>query len=68
MSRILDTYRSAPPTGFGDVGVAQFQDFGREQIRDEDGVVRLTERTVSWAGYVRLAFDEITQLVRAAVS
>ncbi|PRY51175.1 putative membrane protein [Geodermatophilus tzadiensis] len=27
--------------------------------RDEDGVVRLTERTVSWDGYVRLAFDEI---------
>jgi uncharacterized membrane protein len=27
--------------------------------RDEDGVVRLLERTVSWAGYVRLAFDEI---------
>src|SRR4051794_38477195 len=27
--------------------------------RDEDGVVRLVERTVNWAGYVRLAFDEI---------
>ncbi len=27
--------------------------------RDEDGVVRLLERTVSWDGYVRLAFDEI---------
>ncbi|MGY1640119.1 DUF2254 domain-containing protein [Geodermatophilus sp. SYSU D00703] len=27
--------------------------------RDEDGVVRLTERTVTWDGYVRLAFDEI---------
>jgi uncharacterized membrane protein len=27
--------------------------------RDEDGVVRLVERTVSWEGYVRLAFDEI---------
>ncbi|MGY1738663.1 DUF2254 domain-containing protein [Geodermatophilus sp. SYSU D00684] len=27
--------------------------------RDEDGVVRLLERTVSWNGYVRLAFDEI---------
>src|SRR3954468_8073974 len=27
--------------------------------RDEDGVVRLVERTVSWDGYVRLAFDEI---------
>jgi uncharacterized membrane protein len=27
--------------------------------RDEDGVVRLVERTLSWEGYVRLAFDEI---------
>ncbi|MEV1281650.1 DUF2254 domain-containing protein [Modestobacter sp. NPDC049651] len=27
--------------------------------RDADGVVRLVERTVSWDGYVRLAFDEI---------
>jgi uncharacterized membrane protein len=27
--------------------------------RDEDDVVRLVERTVSWDGYVRLAFDEI---------
>src|SRR5690348_17715034 len=27
--------------------------------RDRDGVVRLVERTVSWDGYVRLAFDEI---------
>jgi uncharacterized membrane protein len=27
--------------------------------RDEDGAVRLLERTVSWDGYVRLAFDEI---------
>jgi uncharacterized membrane protein len=27
--------------------------------RDEDGVVRLVERTVNWDGYVRLAFDEI---------
>ncbi|MGY1805614.1 DUF2254 domain-containing protein [Blastococcus sp. SYSU D00922] len=27
--------------------------------RDEDGVVRFLERTVSWEGYVRLAFDEI---------
>jgi uncharacterized membrane protein len=26
---------------------------------DEDGVVRLVERTLSWDGYVRLAFDEI---------
>jgi uncharacterized membrane protein len=29
------------------------------EYRDEDGVVRLVERTVSWAGYVRLAFDEV---------
>jgi uncharacterized membrane protein len=27
--------------------------------RDADGVVRLVERTLSWDGYVRLAFDEI---------
>jgi uncharacterized membrane protein len=27
--------------------------------RDEDGVVRLVERTLTWDGYVRLAFDEI---------
>jgi uncharacterized membrane protein len=27
--------------------------------RDEDGMVRLIERTVSWAGYVQLTFDEI---------
>jgi uncharacterized membrane protein len=29
------------------------------QYRDEDGVVRLVERTLTWDGYVRLAFDEI---------
>src|SRR3954470_7657656 len=33
--------------------------------RDEDGVVRLVERTVNWDGYVRLAFDEI-RLARAS--
>jgi uncharacterized membrane protein len=27
--------------------------------RDDTGVVRLVERTLSWDGYVRLAFDEI---------
>jgi uncharacterized membrane protein len=27
--------------------------------RDRDGALRLVERTVSWDGYVRLAFDEI---------
>jgi uncharacterized membrane protein len=26
---------------------------------DEDGVIRLVERTLTWDGYVRLAFDEI---------
>src|SRR4051794_8142267 len=35
------------------------QPFPSGEHRDEDGVVRLVERTVSWAGYVRLAFDEI---------
>ncbi len=35
--RILDTYRTAPPKAFGDVAVTQFQDFGREVIRDADG-------------------------------
>ena len=29
------------------------------QHRDEDGVLRLVERTLNWNGYVRLAFDEI---------
>ena len=33
----LETYRANPPTAFGDVKVAQFQDFGREDIRDSDG-------------------------------
>jgi uncharacterized membrane protein len=35
------------------------QTFPTGEHRDEDGVVRLVERTVSWDGYVRLAFDEI---------
>jgi uncharacterized membrane protein len=35
------------------------QTFPTGEHRDEDGVVRLLERTVSWEGYVRLAFDEI---------
>ncbi len=35
--RILDTYRSAPPTTFGDVRVTSFEDFGRMDIRDADG-------------------------------
>jgi phosphoglucomutase len=34
---ILDTYRSNPPTAFGDTAVATFQDFGREKIHDADG-------------------------------
>jgi phosphoglucomutase len=37
IKRILDTYRSAPPTVFGDVAVTKFQDFGREQVFDADG-------------------------------
>jgi phosphoglucomutase len=35
--RILDTYRSARPSAFGDVRVTGFQDFGRERILDADG-------------------------------
>ena len=37
IKRILDTYRSVPPTKFGEVAVAKFQDFGREEIIDADG-------------------------------
>jgi phosphoglucomutase len=37
IKRILDTYRSSKPAAFGDVGVTQFQDFGRERILDADG-------------------------------
>ena len=37
IKRILDTYRAQPPTKFGEVAVAKFQDFGREDIRDADG-------------------------------
>jgi len=37
IQRILATYRSQPPTAFGDVAVTQFQDFGRETVRDADG-------------------------------
>jgi Phosphomannomutase len=37
IKRILETYRSAPPKAFGDVGVAKFQDFGREKVIDADG-------------------------------
>jgi len=35
--RILETYRSRPPAGFGGAAVRQFQDFGRERILDADG-------------------------------
>lgn len=37
IKRILETYRANPPKAFGDVAVAKFQDFGREDIRDADG-------------------------------
>jgi phosphoglucomutase len=36
IKRILDTYRSAPPTAFGDTKVTRFQDFGREKFYDND--------------------------------
>jgi phosphoglucomutase len=38
IKRILDTYRENPPSTFGDMRVARFQDFGREKILDADGV------------------------------
>jgi phosphoglucomutase len=37
IQRILDTYRSAPPTAFGEARVVKFQDFGRETLHDADG-------------------------------
>jgi phosphoglucomutase len=37
IKRILETYRSAPPKAFGDVGVTKFQDFGVEVFKDADG-------------------------------
>ena len=36
IKRILDTYRASPPKAFGDLGVAKFQDYGREDIFDAD--------------------------------
>jgi phosphoglucomutase len=36
IKRILDTYRSAPPTAFGSTAVTKFQDFGREKFYDAD--------------------------------
>lgn len=37
IKRILDSYRTSPPTKFGAVAVAKFEDFGRQDIRDADG-------------------------------
>ncbi len=37
IKRILDTYRSSPPTAFGDVAVSKFEDFGVQDIYDADG-------------------------------
>lgn len=37
IKRILDTYRSSPPSAFGDTKVTLFQDFGREKFFDADG-------------------------------
>ena len=37
IKRILDTYRSSPPTAFGETKVTRFQDFGREKFEDADG-------------------------------
>ncbi len=37
IKRILDTYRSEPPTAFGETQVTRFQDFGREKFYDADG-------------------------------
>ena len=37
--RILDTYRSNPPTVFGAVRVVKFEDFGRQVIKDADNDV-----------------------------
>jgi len=36
IKRILDTYRSTPPTAFGSTQVTRFQDFGREKFHDAD--------------------------------
>jgi phosphoglucomutase len=37
IGRILETYRQNPPSTFGYMRVARFQDFGREKIVDADG-------------------------------
>jgi phosphoglucomutase len=36
IKRILETYRSVPPTAFGETKVTKFQDFGREKFYDAD--------------------------------
>jgi len=36
IKRILETYRASPPTAFGNLTVAKFKDFGREDIYDAD--------------------------------
>ena len=36
IERILETYRSSTPTKFGDVTVTKLEDFGRQDIYDED--------------------------------
>jgi len=37
IDRILASYRASPPTGFGELRVSQFEDFGRQDLRDADG-------------------------------
>ena len=37
IKRILESYRTRPPTVFGDVRVTKFQDFGLEKVLDADG-------------------------------
>jgi phosphoglucomutase len=37
IKRILETYRTNPPTAFGETKVTKFQDFGRETFHDADG-------------------------------
>lgn len=37
IKRILESYRSRPPTEFGGVEVTDFKDFGRQDITDADG-------------------------------
>jgi phosphoglucomutase len=37
IKRIIDGYRTTPPTAFGEVAVTKFEDFGRMDITDSDG-------------------------------